>query len=103
MKYVLNGKTVSRDEFLGRGPKNKDWLKEGFATANTYRQHDPLVSDGLGVMKAQVPEMREEIRKRNIQGVLVRDNGQLEITSRQGRREVMRMRGLGDADAGYGD
>ena len=47
--------------------------------------------------------MREVIRKHNIQGVKVRDNGQLEITSRRGRRELLRVRGLVDADAGYGD
>lgn len=71
--------------------------------ANTYREHDPLVSEGLGCMESQVPEMREAIRKRNIKGVRVLDSGQLEITSRQGRKEVGQMRGLGDADAGYSD
>jgi hypothetical protein len=71
--------------------------------ANTYREHDPLISEGLGCMKAQVPEMREVIRKHNIKGVRVRDNGQLEITSRRGRKELLRVRGLADADAGFGD
>jgi len=103
MKYFINGHAVSIEEWNERGPKNKDWLKDGFATSNTYRDHDPLLSDGLGVMKNQVGEMREEIHHRNIQGVLVRENGQLEITSRRGRREIMRMRGLADSDAGYGD
>ena len=74
-------------------------------TANTYRAHDPLVSDGLGCMRSQVPEMRKAIRKRNIKGVRVRDNGQLEITSRRGRKEVGEMRPvpLRDADGGYSD
>ena len=71
--------------------------------ANTYRGHDPLISDGLGCMKSQVPEMRKAIKKRNIKGVRVRENGQLEITSRRGRRELCRMRGLADADGGYSD
>ena len=71
--------------------------------SNAYRAHDPLVSDGLGCMTGQVSEMRDEIKKRNIKGVLVRDNGQLEITSRRGRAEVCKMRGLVDSDGGYGD
>lgn len=71
--------------------------------ANTYRAHDPLISEGLGCMKSQVPEMRETIHKHNIKGVRVRDNGQLEITSRRGRRELCRVRGLADADGGLGD
>ena len=71
--------------------------------ANTYREHDPLISEGIGCMKAQVPEMREVIRRHNIKGVRVRNNGQLEITSRQGRKELLRVRGLQDADGGFGD
>ena len=101
MKYVVNGKEVTREEFL-RKPK-KDWLSGPFMTAHTYRDHDPLLSDGMGVMKSQVKEMREAIRRRNIKGVTVRDSGQLEITSRQGRKEVLRMRGFVDNEAGYGD
>jgi len=72
-------------------------------TANTYREHDPLISEGLGCMRAQVSEMREVIQKHNIKGVRVRDNGQLEITSRRGRKELLRVRGLADADGGYSD
>ncbi len=80
-----------------------DWLRGPFMMANTYRAHDPLVSEGLGCMKSQVPEMRQVIREHNIQGVTVRDSGQLVITSRQGRRELLKVRGLADADGMYGD
>ena len=101
MSYILNGREVSREEFLANA--SEDWLGNVPMTANTYRDHDPLLSDGLGCMKAQVPEMREVIKKHNIQGVVVRDNGQLEITSRRGRRELLKVRGLADADGGYSD
>jgi len=50
-----------------------------------------------------VEEMRRAIKKRNIKGVRVLDSGQLEITSRRGRREVLHMRGLADAEGGYSD
>lgn len=102
MNYVVNGKPLTREEFESL-PAKSDWLAGPFMTANTYRDHDPLISDGLGCMKAQVPEMRQVIRKHNIQGVTVRDSGQLEITSRQGRRELLRVRGMRDNDGSYGD
>jgi hypothetical protein len=98
VKYRINGKEVSR----------REWLKNCRANGippitNTYRGHAPLVSDGMGVMKSQVGEMREAIAKRGIQGVKVKDSGQLEITSRRGRREVLKMRGFNDNEGGYGD
>jgi len=101
VSYRLNGKEVSREEFLASA--SDDWLGNVPMTANTYREHDPLISEGLGCMKSQVEEMRQVIKSHNIKGVVVRDSGQLEITSRQGRRELLKVRGLADADAGYGD
>jgi len=101
MKYTLNGQPVTREEFL-KGA-NDDFLKAPALTSNTYSQHDPLLSEGLGCMKSQVKDLRNVIRKHNIQGVQVRNSGQLEITSRQGRKELLRVRGLVDADAGYSD
>ena len=96
--YMLNGREVSAEEFR-QGSK-------GLAApmvANTYRAHDPLISDGLGCMKSQVPEMRRMIQHHNIKGVQVKDNGQLEITSRRGRKELLAARGLVDNDGSYGD
>lgn len=102
MKYIVNGKEVDREEFTAGA--SKDWLQSRrIITPNTYRDHDPLISDGAGCMKAQVPELREAIRKHGIKGVTVRDSGQLEITSRQGRKELLRMRGMCDNSGGYGD
>jgi predicted SnoaL-like aldol condensation-catalyzing enzyme len=98
VKYRINGKEVTRERFL-KGAKANGVPQ----AAATYRGHDPLVSDGMGCMKAQVPEMREAIAKRGIQGVRVKDSGQLEITSRRGRKEVLRMRGFVDNEGSYGD
>jgi len=102
MKYKINGKEVTKEEWdaaAGAG------FEPGEAPLGTvaYSESSPLLSDGLGCMKEQVGEMRREIKRRNIQGVRCLDNGQLEITSRRGRREVCRMRGLHDNDGGYGD
>ena len=101
MKYIVNGKTVTEEEFLAL-PSKLDLSQAPFVP-NTYRDHDSLLSDGIGCMKSQVGEMREVIRRHNIKGVTVRDSGKLEITSRRGRRELLKVRGLADADAGYGD
>ena len=101
VSYRLNGKNVTREEFLA-GSRH-EFLDGHFQVPKTYSAHDPLVSDGLGCMKSQVPELRETIRKHNIQGVAVKDNGQLEITSRRGRKELLAVRGLVDSDGSYGD
>lgn len=99
--YRINGKTVTKDEW---DAKPGVGLRGGVPMGTVaYKEHDPLVSEGLGCMRAQVPELREEIKRRNIRGVRVRDNGQLEITSRRGRRELLKMRGLHDNDGSYGD
>lgn len=99
--YILNGQKVSREEFL-KGA-NDDFLKAPALAANTYSAHDPLKSDGLGCMKSQVKDLRDVIKKHNIQGVQVKNDGQLEITSRRGRKELLAVRGMVDNDGSYGD
>ncbi len=99
--YKLNGKEVSREEFCAGA--RRDWLAGPPMTANTYTEHDPLISDGCGVMKSQVPETRDAIRRHGIQGAAVLDNGQIRFTSRKARKEFLRMRGLVDNDGGFGD
>ena len=101
MRYFLNGVEVTQEEF--RKGANSDWLKSPPMTAHTYTAHDPLRSDGLGCMKSQVTDLRNTIKQHNIQGVAVKDNGQLEITSRRGRKELLAVRGLVDNDGSYGD
>lgn len=104
MKYKINGKTVTKQEWDSRPGVGLN-VRAGEIPLGTvaYSETKPLVSDGLGCLKNQVPEMREEIRKRNIRGVQVLDNGQLSFTSRRARRDVCRMRGLVDGDGGYSD
>ena len=101
MTYKLNGKTVSREEFTAGA--RRDWLAGPPMVADTYSEHDPLLNDGPGCMKAQVPEMREAIRYHGIQGAQVLDNGQIRFTSRRARKELLAMRGLVDNDGSYGD
>ena len=103
IKWKINGKTVTKREWDSQ--KRSEFEFDGTCPMGTVAYSDslPLKSDSLGCMKSQVPEMRENIRKRNIRGVRVLDSGQLEITSRQGRKELCEMRGLHDQDGGYSD
>ena len=93
-------KEVTPEELHRGGNVGGEGIPMGTAA---YSDSSPLVSEGLGCMKSQVPEMREDIRKHNIKGVRVLDSGQLEITSRRGRAKLCRMRGKCDAEGGYGD
>jgi hypothetical protein len=103
--YKINGQEVSRTEF------NKNQAKKlGVPmAANTYKGHDPLKSEALGCHKDLVPNMRRMIKSEGISGVTVKDSGQLEITSRRGRKKLMRalseIRGYAhvDNDGGYSD
>jgi len=99
--YKINGKKVTKDEWDLRSGVG---LNSGvpFGTV-AYSESRPLISQGLGCLRSQVPEMREVIKKHGIMGVRVLDSGLLEITSRRGRRELCRVRGLADADGGYGE
>ena len=99
-KLKLNGKEVTPAEFHRRGKVGGGGIP---MVTRTYRDHAPLISDGLGCMKSQVDDMRAAVAKRGIHGVRVLDNGQLEFTSRRGRRDVLEMRGLVDGDGGYSD
>lgn len=99
-RLKLNGKWVTSAEFHRGGPVGGAGVP---AVTNTYSTAKPLVSEGVGCMKAQVPDMRAMLKEHNVQGVAVRDNGQLEITSRRGRKEVLKLRGLIDNDGGYSD
>jgi hypothetical protein len=101
IKYKINGKSVTKDEWDARKGVG---LRGGVPMGTVaYSESKPLISEGIGCMRSQVPEMREVIRHHNIKGVSVRDNGSLEITSRRGRRELLRVRGLCDAEGCYGD
>ena len=97
--YKINGKYVTKEEWDAHPGA-------GFGVplmTVAYSESKPLISEGLGCMRSQVQDMRDAIKRRNIRGIRVLDSGQLEITSRQGRRELLRMRGLVDGDAGYSD
>jgi len=70
-----------------------------------YSEARPLRSDSLGVMRHQVPEMREFVKSAGLTGVNVLDDGAVTFSCRgnAGRRGLLKLRGLVDKDGGYGD
>ena len=97
------GKVVTQEELDVLVPNKPDWLEKPSMAANTYTEHDPLISEGCGVMKSQVAETRNLIKLHGIQGAAVRDSGQIQFTSRRARNEFLRMRGFRDMDGGFND
>lgn len=97
------GKEVTQEELDKIMPPKPDWLDAPSMAANTYTDHDPLISEGCGVMKSQVGEAREIARRHSIQGMNILDSGQIQFTSRKARKEWLGVRGLNDQDAGYSD
>lgn len=98
-----NGKAVTKEELDEVLPSKPDWLEGPPMVADTYSEHDPLVSEGCGVMKSQVGEARDMIRQHSIQGAAVHDDGRVQFTSRRARKEFLARRGLVDNDGSYGD
>lgn len=101
--HKYNGRVVTLEELNKLLPPKKDWLERPPMAANTYSEHDPLISDGCGVHRSQVAETRDLIKKHGIQGAAVHNNGQIRFTSRRARKEFLAMRKLVDNDGGYSD
>lgn len=97
------GKEVTQEELDKLMPPKPDWLDAPSMAANTYTEHNPLISEGCGVMKSQVSETRELVRRHGIQGAAVLDSGQVQFTSRRARKDFLAMRGFVDNDGSYGD
>lgn len=101
--YKYRGKAVTHDQLDSLMPRKSNWLDGSAMVANTYTEHDPLISEGCGVMKSQVAETRQLIEKHKIQGAAVLDSGQIRFTSRRARKDFLQMRGLVDIDGGWSD
>ena len=106
-RLKINGKSVTPEEFHRGGKIGGEGIPMFAGTA--YSTAKPLVSEALGCMKSQVPDMRRLIETEGIKGIQITDSGQAEITSRRGRNHLMRVlseiRGnqYHDIDGGYGD
>ncbi len=100
MKYklILNGKEVTSEEFHRDGPIGGSGIP---MVSRAYSDAKPLISESLGCLPNQIPEMKETIERHGIQGVKVNPNGSLAITSKAGRAKLMKVKGQHDGDGGY--
>jgi hypothetical protein len=105
VKYTINGKEVTKAQFSNLPSKPGAPM-----VANTYRHHDPLISESMGVLPNQIDKERSDLRRWQEKGELtevsIRDDGSVALEGRgeQGRVGWMRYRGgKQDADGGYGD
>ena len=73
IRRKYNGRFVTEEELDKLLPRKP--LEGPAMAANTYTEHDPLISEALGVMKSQVKEMRETLEREKIPGVAILDNG----------------------------
>ena len=100
--HKRNGKRVTEAEFHRAGPVGRPGIP---SISKTYSGAKPLVSQGAGCLPNQVPEMREFVKEQGLSGVDVRPDGSVAFSSRgdNGRRGLLRARGLVDNDGGFGD
>jgi hypothetical protein len=68
-----------------------------------YSEARPLLSVASGVPKHMTQELRDFVKERKLKGVEVLDTGEVQFTSRSGRKEYLKARGMIDNDGGYGD
>lgn len=87
IKYVLNGQTVSADEFAAL-PNRLD-LQEATPPGAPNPALWPMESEGFGVLPSQVPEAIEHARKHGVPLEFTKDGAAI-FRSQQHQREVLR-------------
>jgi len=96
--YKINGKKVSRKEFLRR--KGRLGIP---MISRAYLSGKPHVSTAMGVPASQVKEFNDMYQEAGITSAYHRPDGSLVEETRQARNDVMKLRRFRDQDAGYGD
>jgi len=97
-KYVLNGKTVTRKEFLRGAPG----LRAGEPCFVASTRGWPLVSEAMGVHPSQVQAVMADDRRKGVPTDYTRDGCPI-FTSRAHRKRYCEAHGYFDRNGGYGD
>ena len=100
MKFKLNGKEVSRRQFLKKKAGVKGIFEEGgFRGAPS---NWPLYSDALGCLPTEVPEQTRVLNEAGLHAEF--DSvGRMKLESRGHRKKMCRLFGLIDRSGGYSD
>lgn len=97
-----------------RSPATKEWVRKRLCElrsrvfsvpmiGNAISPVNPLRSVGLSCHPSQVGEFNEDYRKAGIVHAHHAADGTCVIESRKARNQVLKLRGLRDNDACYGD
>lgn len=96
--YSINGKRVTRQEFLKHRRKGKAGVP---MISKAYSR--PLVSTNLGIHPDDVAKENENLQREGETGMHFRKDGKAVFTSRAARARELRRSGLHDCDGGYSD
>ena len=101
VQYRWNGQTISRKKFRRRRMQG---VRTGAPmVARGASQDRPLESVALSCHPLQVAEFNAMYAAAGITGASHRADGTCVLESRRARNEALKLRGLRDNDAGYGD
>lgn len=96
MKYILNGKEVTQEEWTANSV-GVDF--DGQAPAAPSSSCWPMKSKGLGVKSYQVQEANEYSRKHGLPVEYEQGTGQAILNSANDRRQVLKHYGMVDKDS----
>ena len=100
--YIVNGRKVSREEFLAGSPPFEEALASHEPPGGTRSANWPLESDALGVHPSQRKEAYEESVSVGVP-TYYNERGQAVLESPAHRKRLCRALGIHDRNGGYGD
>lgn len=98
-RYLLNGKEVTKAEF-DRAFPDKKMAANGECSLLGW--HKPIASEAMAVHPEQIGEVMERNKKHGVHIEYLPD-GCPKLTSREQRRQLMRIEGYHDNNGGFGD
>ena len=99
-RLFINGREVSRDEFLR---KRIGGSGVAMGTNTAYSTARPLSSLSMSCHRNQADTYNAEAKKQGLTGIVWDHDGDCTITSRRDRAKWLRSQQQHDADGGYGD
>lgn len=102
-RYFADEREVSEEEFHRLFPTRIEDLLQSRETLPSHGTKTwPMVSEALGVHESQVAEANARAKRHGI-AVEYRPDGRAVISSREARKRLLRLEGMHDNHAGYGD
>ena len=100
MRYMLNGREVSRNEFFAEKKGIKGILKTGRMPCQGTGW--PMYSDALGCNANEIEAQTKELHKHGLHADFDKE-GRMKLESRGHRKQMCEFFGLKDLNGGYSD